>query len=83
MSSSDLPVVQVHQTADYRVVVGPMETESLRGSLGYRVVNRATGVVEGEGCILANALKFADGLQGALDAYRDGTSDSPLGGEIH
>lgn len=74
MPSNDSAEVQlgaiVKQTKDYRVVVATLQWEgSVKGDAGYRIINKVTGVCEGEGSILAVGMQYADKLQAALDEY--------------
>jgi hypothetical protein len=86
MSDSDIkmPAVVVHATRTYRVVVAPLTWDgTMKGVDGYRVMNRDTGVCEGEGSILSTAKVYADKLQAMLDQYEDGSSTAPLGGDVN
>lgn len=72
----------IHHTEDYKLVAEPLEWEGTsKGSIGYRVYNKVTGVVEGEGSILASALAYVDNLQTALDRYREPPMNLGGGGE--
>lgn len=67
--------------ADYRVIIASTLIRTEHNVPGYQIVNRKTGVVEGEGWLLARVLVWAEQLQAELDAYNDGSykSGNPLG----
>jgi hypothetical protein len=66
-------VTIVKQTADFSLVVDTNRWEgNQKGDLGYRIINRKTGVCEGEGNILVSASRYIDLMQENLDDYNSG-----------
>lgn len=78
-------LVTVHTTRTYRVVVDTLQWKGngTDGQTGYRVLNRDTGVCEGEGSVITTAKAYADKLQQWADQYEDGTSQQPLGDDVN
>lgn len=74
----------VKQTKDFELVVDTLRwTSNQTGDLGYRIINRVTGVCEGEGSILVSATKYLDAMQENIDDFRDGvTFDGPGPGDV-
>ncbi len=74
----------IKQTKDFNLVVDTTKWESnQKGDLGYRIINRATGVCEGEGNILVSASRYIDLMQENLDDYNSGILfDGPGPGDV-
>ena len=63
----------IHSTNDFAVCIGKMSLGDWRGTEGYLVVNKRTGVVEGEISVEFSAIKTIKDLQTELDAVLEGT----------